>query len=76
MEKKKKKSAATPPRQTHLFFSFRVQESVLAIFSHVLSFHILRVPQQGFLLLSSELPPPPPPPILKDPQDQEIVSYM
>lgn len=39
-------------------------------FSHMLSFYVLIVPQQDFLMLSSEKD------MVKSPQDQEIVSYM
>lgn len=51
----KNKSSANFPTQTYLFFSFRVQKSVLDIFSHnMLPFYILIVPQRDFLLLFSE----------------------
>lgn len=63
-QKKKK------PFRPIYFFSFTVQESVLNSFSHMLSFYVLIVPQQDFLMLSSEKN------IVKHPQDQEIVSYM
>lgn len=70
MAKKKK------PFRPIYFFSFTVQESVLNIFSHMLSFYVLMLIKLkrrfsvDFLMLSSEKN------IVKHPQDQEIVSYM